>query len=114
MPVYLKNKVLYEEVIRCQDASIVSPELIKMFYLISENLSYRMNFKYPEDRQDCVQSAVWDLYRYWTNFDRTRTKNAFSYMTQISKNGMFKFLREFRKISETKIVYMGSLKYLNI
>lgn len=92
---YVKNKDLYLEICRCQDASLnASPELIKMFTLMSERYSRKFTYKYETDRQDCIQGGIMDCYQYWNRFDRTRTTNAFAYISSIVANGQKKVFRE--------------------
>jgi len=88
---YVKNKDLYNELCRCQDVSInYSLELHEMFQKMVDKFSYKFSYKFEDDRKDCKSMAIEDLYRYWTNFDRNKTTNAFAYITQIIKNGYAK------------------------
>ena len=36
-----------------------------MIYLIAENLTRKKFFKLPEDREDCIQTAMLDALLYW-------------------------------------------------
>jgi len=95
---YIKNKDLYAEMIRCQDASInASTELVMMFYKISTRLSTKFQYKYPDDRADCIQGAVIDCYMYWRGFDRTKSTSAFAYITSLIHNG---FKKTWRKLHQ--------------
>ena len=88
--VYLSNNDLYNEIIRSRDASVCTPELLNMFILISEKLSSKFNYKCSDDKQDCIWGGVEDAWKYFWAFDPSVSKNAFSYITQIIKNGQSK------------------------
>jgi len=93
MPAYLKNKDLYEEVVRCLDASVYSMELHQMFEKIVTHFSYTFTYLEPMDRDDCRAQAIEDLYRYWNRFD-PKYKNAFAYYTQVTKMAFAKMWRK--------------------
>lgn len=90
MAVYVRNKDLYNEIVKCKDASCASPELIGMFFKISEHLSTKFTYKQSADRDDCIMGGVEDAYKYFWNFDPSKYTNAFSYCTQVIKMGMAK------------------------
>lgn len=91
---YVKNKDLYHQIVLSRDASVATPELLDMFFLISERLSYKFKYKRAEDRDDCIMSGVEDAWMYFWNFDPSVSSNAFAYVTQIIKNGMAKANRK--------------------
>jgi len=111
---YVRNKDLYDELVKCKDASIVaSEELIQMFYLIAENLSRKFTYKHEEDRQDCIQTAVIDCYTYSKNFN-PKYKNAFAYITQIQKNGFAKAWRILHRIPESSQISVNRNEIYNL
>jgi len=96
MAAYVKNKDLYNEMVRCKDCSLnYSNELHGMFRLMVDKFSWAFSYKYQEDREDCKSQAIEDLYLYWHNFDPSKGTNAFAYVTQIIKNG---YAKGYRKI----------------
>lgn len=94
---YVKNKELLLQIKASFDASTCLPELIDSFYLIAERLSHKYIIKREEDRQDYIQQGVIDAYQYFWNFNSEKSSNAFSYVTQIIKNGMNKANRSIYK-----------------
>jgi DNA-directed RNA polymerase specialized sigma subunit len=54
-----------------------------------------LQYKYPEDKQDCIAVAIMDCFLYWRNYNPEKSSNAFAYISQIVKMGMCK---SFRKI----------------
>jgi DNA-directed RNA polymerase specialized sigma subunit len=88
---YLKNKDLYNEVVRCKELGLKqpSPELTRMFILLGNRIISKMYYESKEDNEDCFQNGILDLLKYWDRFD-PKYLNAFAYYTQIFKNGMAK------------------------
>ena len=39
---------------------------------------------------DCISFALLDLFKYWDRFNPAKTTNAFSFFTQVAKNGYAK------------------------
>ena len=90
---FVKNKDLYEELVRCIDASIYSMELHGMFEKMVDKFGYNFTYLRSEDRKDCSAFAMMDVYMYWRGFN-PKYKNAFAYITQIVKNGYAKGWRK--------------------
>jgi hypothetical protein len=66
----------------------------KCFLDIAEHLSMRPNFSNYMYRQDMVMDAVENCVIYWERFDPERSKNPFSYFTQVC---WYAFLRRIGK-----------------
>ena len=111
MAQHVKNVDLYNELVKCLDASTgPSPELIDMWYKMIKKFSHNFTYVYKEDREDCEAFAMLDLYSYWTNFN-PKYKNAFAYITQLIKNGMAKGWKKMHPIPVSKFT---SLSYNDI
>ena len=104
MAAYVKNRQLRDELIKSKELGELTPECLRMFQLISEKLSMKLTNKRFEDRQDCIQGGVIDGWTYWRGYDASVSLNAFSYMTQVIKNGQFKQLR---KINPHKMQFIS-------
>lgn len=104
---YINNKDFTAEIIRCKygllneetgyqhKAGELSPKAINYFMLLANRAIQKLSFSNPLDREDCIQSALLDLLRYWQNFNEEKSNNAFAYFTQIAKNG---YAKEYKKI----------------
>lgn len=66
----------------------------KCFLDISEHLSMRPNFSNYIFRQDMVMDAVENMVVYASNFDPEKSKNPFSYFTQVA---WYAFIRKIAK-----------------
>lgn len=91
---YVKNKDLREELIICKKQDKLTPKAIEMFMLMANRFSQKLNYAIEEDREDCISQAVMDCYMYWRSYNPEKSANAFSYITQIIKNGMAKSWRK--------------------
>lgn len=104
---YINNRDFTNEIIRCKHGQLneetgyqhkegeLSPKAIEYFILLSNRAIQKLTFTDPLDKEDCVQSAMLDLLRYWKNFNEEKSNNAFAYFTQIVKNG---YAKEYKKI----------------
>ena len=73
---------------------IITRYIGKCFLDIAEHLSMRPNFSNYMYRQDMVMDAVENCVLYCKNFDPEKSKNPFSYFTQVC---WFAFLRRISK-----------------
>jgi hypothetical protein len=104
---YINNRDFTNEIIRCKHGLLneetgyqhtkgeLSPKAIDYFILLANRAIQKLKFQNPLDREDCIQSALLDLLRYWRNFNEEKSNNAFAYFTQIAKNG---YAKEYKKI----------------
>ena len=87
---YIKNKDLYEEIIKSKEMNELTPRAQAMLMLLAQRASSKLSYSNPDDRQDCISSAYLDLWRYWRSFNPEKSKNAFAYYTEICKKGFAK------------------------
>lgn len=104
---YINNREFTNEIIRCKHgllnedtgyqhkAGELSPKAINYFILLANRAIQKLTFTNPLDKEDCIQSALLDLLRYWRNFNEEKSNNAFAYFTQIVKNG---YAKEYKKL----------------
>jgi hypothetical protein len=104
---YINNRDFTNEIIRCKYGHLneetgyqhiageLSPKAIDYFILLANRAILKLTFANPLDKEDCIQSALLDLLRYWRNFNEEKSNNAFAYFTQIAKNG---YAKEYKKI----------------
>jgi hypothetical protein len=92
---YVKNKDLKIQIQLSKDASVCTPELLDMFFLMSNGLARRFTYRCPEDKQDAIICGVEDAWKYFWSYDENKSPNAFAYVSQVIKNGMAKSIKTF-------------------
>jgi len=92
---YINNKEFTAEIVKCKSADELSNAAVNYFIILANRAIQKLKFSNPLDREDCIQSALLDLIRYWKNFDETKSNNAFAYFTQVAKNG---YAKEYKRI----------------
>tara|TARA_Y100000766_G_C18721986_1_gene514396 strand:- start:228 stop:608 length:381 start_codon:yes stop_codon:yes gene_type:complete len=100
---YLNNKDLYAEIVQSKDDDKLTRKAEKMLQMLAERAINKLNYVNEEDRKDCLQFALLDLWKYWRNFNPKYT-NAFAYFTEIAKRG---YAKGWNKIHPNK--YKGTL-----
>ena len=98
---YVDNKKFYKEMIEYKELVAESegqppvPEYIaKCFLEIANGLSYRPNFINYTYKEEMILDGVENCLRYCLNFNGEKSKNPFSYFTQII---YYAFLRRIEK-----------------
>lgn len=65
---YLEKKPFNEEMLKCIHRNELTKTSIEMFTLLATEVSGKYSFKYPEDRQDAIASALHDFVSYWRGY----------------------------------------------
>ncbi len=94
MAAYVKNKELREELVISKAQDKLTPTALDMFILMANKFSANFTYIYEEDKEDCISFAIMDCYQYWRGYNPEKSANAFSYVTQIIKNGFAKGWRK--------------------
>lgn len=91
---YVQNARLFEELIKSKKQDKPTDDFTKMIILLASNLSRRMPYINPDDRDDCIEYAIMDCLAYYKSFDENKGKNAFAYLTSVCTNGFAKAWRK--------------------
>ena len=103
MAIYLHNKDLLLQLEISKKNGELTVECIRMFQMMSVNLSRRFSYLNEEDRKDCIAVAVMDCFQYWQNFDASKSDNAFAYFTQVIKNGFGKEWKILHRVPQSQM-----------
>ncbi|MCK9446213.1 hypothetical protein M0Q50_04910 [bacterium] len=115
MPIHVKNADLRNEIIKCKEKDELSKEALEMLSLMAKKYSTKFSYIYPEDREDCISVAIMDCWKYWRGYDYNISQNAFSYYTQIIKNGFGKAWRTLHgNLPQSKKISISNNKIYNI
>lgn len=90
MCVYLNNKELFIEVIVSKSQGRLTRNAEKMLELLAKKTIKKMRYWSNDDKLDCYQSGLLDMYQNWYNFNEDKSVNAFAYFTEIFKRGLAK------------------------
>ena len=109
---FLEHMVAYREsVIAAEQNGDPSPqipdEIGTIFWKIASHLSYKSNFINYAFRDDMISDGIENCVQYINNFDPEKSKNPFSYFTQII---YYAFLRRIQKEKKQLYVRYKSLE----
>lgn len=96
---YMSAKDLYIEIIISKNMGKLTPQATNMLILLAKKAQTKLYYRSIDDKNDCLQEAMFDVFRFWYNFDEEKGENAFAYFTEIIKRGM---ARGWNKIHKTK------------
>ena len=65
---YLNNKDLYAEIVQSKDDDKLTRKAEKMLQMLAERAINKLSYVNEEDRKDCLQFALLDLWKYWSLF----------------------------------------------
>lgn len=94
---YLSNKELYCEIIVSKAQGRLTRPAQKMLELLGKKTIKKMRYWSEDDKMDCYQSGLLDMYQNWYNFNENKSVNAFAYFTEIFKRGLAKGFNEIYK-----------------
>ena len=87
---YLNNKELYIEIIVSKAHGRLTRNAEKMLEILAKKTIKKMRYYSNDDKLDCYQSGLLDMFQNWYNFNEDKSINAFAYFTEIFKRGLAK------------------------
>ena len=105
-----KNE-FYDEIVKSKKNNELTPKAVDFFIKMAVHGVRHGNLNYPNslDEEDCIQSALHDMLKYWRNFDEKLFKDPFSFFTSILFNGFakqFKSLYKHRFVKHNKDIFI--------
>ena len=85
-----------------------------MCYKIAHECSKNLRYKYPSDKDDCIQTAMLLVWSKWNNFDTNKSNNAFAYFTQIIKIAFAKGFNELHPVKNSRCISISNINIYNI
>lgn len=83
---YVNNKELYDELVISKEQGELTKPAVEMLVKICNHCINRLSYKYEEDREDCIATAVMKCVLYWNSYKPEKSKNAFAYFSQVAKH----------------------------
>jgi len=87
---YLNGPDLLAEIILSKELDELTPKAVKMLMLLTEKAVTKLHYRNKMDKDDCIQSAMMDILKYWRGFKPEKSTNAFAYYTTIIYKGAAK------------------------
>jgi hypothetical protein len=87
---YLNNKELFIELIISKAQGKLTRPAQKMLELLAKQAIRKMRYWSNDDKMDCYQSGLLDMFQNWYNFNEDKSINAFAYFTEVFKRGLAK------------------------
>lgn len=89
---YVNNAALLRELNISREQDKLTDNAVQMFMIMTERLAKNKTWPYPEEKEDCKQSAMLDVCLYWRSFDPSKSENPnpFAYFTSLIANGITK------------------------
>lgn len=86
----IDKKEFYNAIVESKELGELTPKAFELIMQLCKNYMTRTYYKNSQDRDECFQSAITDCLTGWSKFNPDYSSNAFSYFTQIIKNGLIK------------------------
>lgn len=87
---YLNGPDLLQEIIISKEQDELTPKAVKMLQLLTEKAVTKLHYRNKMDKDDCIQTAMMDIIKYWRGFNPEKSRNAFAYYTTIIYKGAAK------------------------
>ena len=94
---YLHNKDLYIEIIISKAQGKLTNKSKLMIEILAKRTIKKMRYYNNDDRLDCYQTGLLDMFSSWYNFNEEKSDNAFAYFTEIFKRGLARGYNELYK-----------------
>jgi hypothetical protein len=95
---YIDRHEFYNAICESQDRGSLTPKASSMLILLAENtIECWRYYNGQEDKNDCLQAGLFDLFNNWHKFDRNKSNQAFAYFTEVFKKGIYRGFNELYK-----------------
>lgn len=94
---YLHNKDLYIEIVVSKAQGKLTNRAKLMLEILAKRTIKKMRYWSNDDKQDCYQSGLLDMFDNWYNFNDEKSDNAFAYFTEVFKRGLAKGFNQIYK-----------------
>lgn len=108
---YVSNKEFYAEIIKSKEQDKLTDAAVTDIMRIAERAVNNLSYKYEEDRQDSIATALLKCMLYWRSFKPEKSNNPFAYFTSVCKNG---YVESFNKLRPLKSATVISLDHEEI
>jgi DNA-directed RNA polymerase specialized sigma subunit len=112
--IYLTNKDLYKEILISKNIGQLTKEAEKMLVILGKNTIRKFSYKDPDDRMDCLQEGMLDLFKNWRTFDEERFDNAFAFYTEVFKRAAAKSFNRLYQKNRTTGEYRNTIQLSSI
>ena len=109
--IYLNNKQLYKEIIISKEMGKLTKDAQDMFILLGKNVIKKFYYYNPDDKQDCYQQGLLMMFKFWHNFDESKSTNPFGYYTEVFKRGAAAGYNQLYKKVGDEYMFHQSLDY---
>ena len=93
----MSNPYLFREMLKSKERDELTPDAVKMFQLMIDNISQKKMYNDENLREDCKAGAMLDILLYWRGFNPDKSDNPFAYFTSMIINGMTKIFNAYMK-----------------
>lgn len=94
---YLHNRDLYVEIVVSKAQGKLTNKSKLMLEILAKRTIKKMRYWSNDDKMDCYQSGLLDMFANWYNFNEEKSDNTFAYFTEVFKRGLAKGFNELYK-----------------
>ena len=97
----IDNKQFFYEIIKSKHQNRITDEATDMLIQLANHAINVLHYDDDLDKEDCIQAALHDIFKYWKNFNENVSNNPFAFYTQIAKNA---YAKEYKKIHRNRFL----------
>lgn len=94
---YIQPKQLYIEIVISKARGSLTRNAKNMLILLADRTIKKFRYYNPDDRFDCYQQGLYNLFKNWHLFNEEKSNNTFAYLTEIFKRGATQGLNQIHK-----------------
>lgn len=105
---YVNKHELEEQLRLSKEQGSLTPRAVEMFRVMVREMTRILKYKWNDDKDDCMQEAIFDVLKYWNRFDPDRpNSNCFAYFSELIKNGLAKGWKKIHPLSSSNMIPIG-------
>jgi hypothetical protein len=84
----VSNRELYPEIIVSKGTGVLTRRAEKLLLTLANKAIAKKTYYNPDDKNDCLQTGIMNIFLNWSKFNPDKSNNAFAYFTEIFKRGI--------------------------
>lgn len=108
MPVYCPPDKFKKAILESLEQDELTDDAIMYLMRIANEVSKKLKYKNPKDREDCISTALETVLKYWRGYNPEISNYPFAYYTQMISHALAKGWHELHPIKSVNKISLSN------
>jgi hypothetical protein len=108
--IYLDKEKFNKEIEISLQNGQLTEQAGKMLLMMAKKITQKFRYENEDDRKDCISHAMLQVCKYWKNYNKNVSENAFSFFTSIIFNGLALGWKKINPVGKNTLLDLKNFK----